>query len=216
LALQWASLDVLSKGHTILAVCSGGSALDGPQFAHELEVMGVPSRERVGRVVEGMNVLRRLWSEERVSHHGTYYRFTDVDLLPKPVQQPIPILIVVNPKEERVDAATTDRILRRVACRSRLWRRSIHRVASIPMRLGSSCRRDGLSEGNAERREQHAELKTNVPYAEDPRGRLASPWSRVGLKPRPRSASVEPCRRQWLDAASLLRTALKERLCNLS
>lgn len=121
LALQWASLDVLSKGRTILAVCNGGSALDGPQFAHELEVMGVRSRERVGRVVEGIDILRRLWSEERVSHHGTYYHFTDVDLLPKPIQQPIPILIAVNPKEEQVDAATLDRILRRVAAHADGW-----------------------------------------------------------------------------------------------
>lgn len=121
LALQWASLDVLSKGRTVLAVCNGGSALDGPQFAHELEVMGVASRQRVGRVLEGIDILRRLWSEERVSHRGTYYRFNDVELLPKPIQQPVPILIAVNPKEERVDAATTDRILRRVATHADGW-----------------------------------------------------------------------------------------------
>ena len=120
-ALQWASLDVLSKGRTILAVCNGGSALDGPQFAHELEVMGVASRERVGRVVEGIDILRRLWSENRVTHDGIYYRFHDVELLPKPVQQPMPILIAINPKEERVDEATTDRIMRRVAAHADGW-----------------------------------------------------------------------------------------------
>ena len=121
LALQWASLDVLSKGRTVLAVCNGGSALDGPPFAHELEVMGVQSRERVGRVIEGIEILRRLWGESRVSHDGTYYRFNDVDVLPKPVQQPVPILIAVNPKAERVDAAVTDRILRRVAIHADGW-----------------------------------------------------------------------------------------------
>ncbi len=121
LALQWASLDVLSHGRTILSVCNGGSALDGPQFAHELDVMGVKSHERVGRVVEGITLLRRLWTEEHVTHHGTYYRFTDVALLPKPVQQPPPILIAVNPKEEHVDAAATDRILRRVATHADGW-----------------------------------------------------------------------------------------------
>src|SRR5262245_26715654 len=46
LAIQWASLDVLSHGRTILAVCNGGSAEDGRQFAHELEVMGIPSHKR--------------------------------------------------------------------------------------------------------------------------------------------------------------------------
>ncbi len=59
-ALQWASLDILSEGRTILAVCNGASDKFGPQYAHELEVMGVTSRERVGRVVEGISILRRL------------------------------------------------------------------------------------------------------------------------------------------------------------
>ena len=51
LAIQWASLDVLTKGRTVLAVCNGPSAKDGPRFAHELEVMGVASHERAARLV---------------------------------------------------------------------------------------------------------------------------------------------------------------------
>jgi alkanesulfonate monooxygenase SsuD/methylene tetrahydromethanopterin reductase-like flavin-dependent oxidoreductase (luciferase family) len=135
LALQWASLDVLSHGRTILAVCNGGSALDGPQFAHELDVMGVKSHQRVGRVVEGITLLRRLWSEERVTHRGTYYAFTDVALLPKPVQQPMPILIAVNPKEERVDAASIDRILRRVATYADGWQTDATPVETFRQRF---------------------------------------------------------------------------------
>ena len=134
-ALQWASLDVLSHGRTILAVCNGGSALDGPQFAHELEVMGVKSHERVGRVVEGIAVLRRLWTEERVTHRGTYYPFTDVELLPKPVQQPVPILIAINPKEEQVDAATIDRILQRVATHADGWQTDATSVTTFRQRF---------------------------------------------------------------------------------
>ena len=114
-AIQWASLDLLSQGRTILAVCIGGSPRDGPQFAHELDVMGVPSSERVGRLVEGVTILRRLWSEEKVTHKGKYYQFADVELLPKPVQSPVPILIATNPRQGREDEATIERVLRRVA-----------------------------------------------------------------------------------------------------
>lgn len=121
LAIQWASLDILSHGRTILAVCNGGSAQDGPQFAHELEVMHIPSQERVGRLIEGITILRRLWSEARVTHAGKYYQFTDVELLPKPVQQPLPIYIAINPKAEHVSAAVIDRILRRVAIHGDGW-----------------------------------------------------------------------------------------------
>ncbi len=120
-ALQWASLDVLSKGRTILAVCSGGSDRLGPQFAHELEVMGVASRERVGRVVEGISILRRLWSDEVVTHSGKYYQFSDVDLQPKPAQESVPILLAVNPPAATVDAETLDRVLRRVATHADGW-----------------------------------------------------------------------------------------------
>jgi alkanesulfonate monooxygenase SsuD/methylene tetrahydromethanopterin reductase-like flavin-dependent oxidoreductase (luciferase family) len=60
LALQWASLDVVSHGRTVLAACIGGGAQDGPQFAHELAVLGVKSHERVGRLIEGVTLLRRL------------------------------------------------------------------------------------------------------------------------------------------------------------
>ena len=121
LAIQWASLDVLSHGRTILSVCNGGSAYDGPQFANELATFGVQSHERAGRVVEGMEILRRLWSEDSVTHHGKYYQFSNVQALPKPVQQPLPILIAANPKPGQADAATVDRIMRRVATHADGW-----------------------------------------------------------------------------------------------
>ncbi|MEQ9639807.1 MAG: LLM class flavin-dependent oxidoreductase [Alphaproteobacteria bacterium] len=121
LAIQWASLDVLSKGRTILTVCNGGSRFDGSHFAHELEVMGVRSAERVGRVVEGITILRRLWSEEVVSHSGTYHQFTDVDLQPKPVQARVPIHIAVNPKRADMPEETLTAILKRVATHADGW-----------------------------------------------------------------------------------------------
>jgi alkanesulfonate monooxygenase SsuD/methylene tetrahydromethanopterin reductase-like flavin-dependent oxidoreductase (luciferase family) len=93
--IQWASLDLLSHGRTVLSVCIGGGPQDGPQFAAELDNMGITAPERVGRLVEGVTLLRRLWSEERVTHAGKYYRYTDVALLPKPLQHPVPILIGV-------------------------------------------------------------------------------------------------------------------------
>lgn len=120
-ALQWASLDILSKGRTILTVCNGGTDKFGPQYAHELETMGVASRERVGRVVEGMSILRRLWSEEAVTHSGKYYQFSDVNLQPKPIQKPMPIHLAVNPPAGEIDAELLDRVLRRVATHADGW-----------------------------------------------------------------------------------------------
>ena len=135
LAIQWASLDVLSRGRTILAVCNGGSASDGPQFAQELETMGVASRDRVGRLVEGVQVLRRLWSEESVTHQGRFYSFTDVEALPKPIQQSVPILIAANPEEQRLDDPVVDRILRRVATYGDGWQTDATTVETFRQRF---------------------------------------------------------------------------------
>ena len=33
---------------------------------------------------------------------GKYYQFADVELLPKPMQQPVPIYLAINPKADRV------------------------------------------------------------------------------------------------------------------
>lgn len=79
------------------------------------DLWGVASNERVGRLIEGITILRRLWSEERETYQGKYYSFSDVELLPKPVQKPLPIFIAVNPKEGRADEAAVNRVLRRVA-----------------------------------------------------------------------------------------------------
>ena len=135
LAIQWASLDVLSRGRTILAVCNGASASDGPQFAQELENMDVASRDRVGRLVEGVQLLRRLWSEERVTHRGRFYSFNDLEALPKPVQRSVPILIAANPKEQRLDDPVVDRILRRVATYGDGWQTDATPVETFRQRF---------------------------------------------------------------------------------
>ena len=114
LAIQWASLDVLSGGRTILAVCNGGSAKDGPGFALELETMGVASKERVGRVEEGIEILRRFWSGDPVDFAGEFYTFRGVQVQPRPVQNQIPIVIAANPHPSQGDEVE-ERILRRVA-----------------------------------------------------------------------------------------------------
>ncbi len=135
LAIQWASLDVLSGGRTILAVCNGGSASDGPQFAQELENMNVASADRVSRLVEGVEVLRRLWTEEHVTHHGRFYSFTDLEALPKPVQQSVPILIAANPKEQSLDDPVVDRILRRIATYGDGWQTDATPVETFRQRF---------------------------------------------------------------------------------
>jgi alkanesulfonate monooxygenase SsuD/methylene tetrahydromethanopterin reductase-like flavin-dependent oxidoreductase (luciferase family) len=115
LALQWASLDVLSGGRTWLAACMGYPASQHPMAAKELEVMGVASKERPGRLEEMIQALRLLWSDEHASFHGKYYSFDDVNLLPKPAQWPCPIYIAGTPRPAQIGARGVERSLRRIA-----------------------------------------------------------------------------------------------------
>jgi alkanesulfonate monooxygenase SsuD/methylene tetrahydromethanopterin reductase-like flavin-dependent oxidoreductase (luciferase family) len=115
LALQWASLDVLSGGRTWLAACMGYPASQHPMAAKELEVMGVKSKERPGRLEEMIQALRLLWSEEHANFHGKYYSFDDVNLLPKPAQRPCPIYIAGTPRPGQIGDGGVERSLRRIA-----------------------------------------------------------------------------------------------------
>ena len=73
-----ATLDRLAGGRLVLGVGLGG------EFPPEWDAVGVPVAERASRVEEGIGVVRRLWSEERVVHAGRHYRFGPVTIAPRP------------------------------------------------------------------------------------------------------------------------------------
>jgi probable F420-dependent oxidoreductase len=76
-----ATLDRLSGGRLVLGVGLGG------EFPPEWDAVGVPVAERASRVEEGIAVVRRLWTEDRVAHQGRHFRFGPVTLAPKPAAQ---------------------------------------------------------------------------------------------------------------------------------
>jgi len=121
LAHQWASLDVLSGGRSWLAVCLGGPDEQSAAQAREHAAMSVKASERVGRLEEGIAVLRKLFGEEKASHEGAFYRFDGVTIEPRPAQQPCPIWIASNPTGltwkggASASAAVVERSFRRVA-----------------------------------------------------------------------------------------------------
>jgi alkanesulfonate monooxygenase SsuD/methylene tetrahydromethanopterin reductase-like flavin-dependent oxidoreductase (luciferase family) len=97
LAQQWASLDVLSNGRSWLVVCLGGPNEAGAAQTLEHTAMGIQARERIGRLEEGIVILRKLFHDKQVSHNGRFYQFDGVTLQPSPVQNPCPIWIASNP-----------------------------------------------------------------------------------------------------------------------
>ena len=120
LAYQWASLDLLSEGRSVLIACTGIGNLEGHQA--ELKLYGLSNRDRVRRMIEGIQVLRRLWTEDDVTFAGEHYRFENLTVAPRPVQQPPPIWIASN---ARGDKKLVDRTHRRVARLADGWQTAI-------------------------------------------------------------------------------------------
>ena len=76
-----ATIDILSDGRLELGVAIGYRCAEFTGF-------GVPHQERGARMDEALPVLRRLLAGERFSFAGRYYRYGEIELFPKPVQQP--------------------------------------------------------------------------------------------------------------------------------
>ena len=112
-AYEWASLDQISGGRSVLIVCAGG--MGAGDWAAEARAVGVPPAERQRRLEEHVTILRRLWAEDHVTHQGEFFQFEDVTLAPKPVQRPCPIWLANNPWTVKPEPARVERALRRVA-----------------------------------------------------------------------------------------------------
>ena len=93
-----ATLDRLSGGRMMLGIGVGW-------MRNEFVVAGEAFAGRGARTDEIIHIMRRLWTEETVSHEGKHYSFEPVKMEPKPVQQPVPIHV----------GGTSDAALRRAA-----------------------------------------------------------------------------------------------------
>ncbi len=85
-AKQAAEVDLLTGGRFRLGVGLGWNAV-------EYEALGKDFSNRGRRMTEQIALLRRLWTEQTVTHEGEYERVTGAGLAPLPVQRPVPVWI---------------------------------------------------------------------------------------------------------------------------
>ncbi len=98
LGYQWATLDQLSGGRTILVICQGTPTQHGPIYRNEYDAFGISPKEKVARIEEGIEIIRKIWKEDNVSYDGKIYKFKNVTVQPKPAQKECPIWIASNPR----------------------------------------------------------------------------------------------------------------------
>src|SRR3954471_508985 len=90
LANAVATADHVSGGRVELGLGAGWMEREHRAFGFDFP----ETSERVERFAEQLEIVHRLWTEERVDFRGKHYTLEDAPGLPKPVQQPRPPIIV--------------------------------------------------------------------------------------------------------------------------
>src|SRR5581483_12374033 len=108
LAKMAASLDVISGGRVIVGLGAGWHEPEYRQYGYDFP----PIATRLAQLGETLEILRRMWTEERATFTGRHFRVEGAVCDPKPVQRPLPIMI--GGGGERV-------LLRHVARHADIW-----------------------------------------------------------------------------------------------
>src|SRR5207237_10689127 len=85
-AADTATIDVISNCRLRLGIGLG-------YRAEEFEGFQVPRKQRLGRTLEIIEILKRAWTGDRFSFEGKYFNFNNARVLPRPVSQPHPELL---------------------------------------------------------------------------------------------------------------------------
>ncbi|MEZ5816067.1 MAG: LLM class flavin-dependent oxidoreductase [Hyphomicrobiaceae bacterium] len=93
-----AFLDVVSGGRFILGVGLG-------YREEEFAMYKVPMKERVSRLEEGVEILRRLWTEDKVTFKGRHWNFDGLSIRPRPMQAPRPPIVIASQIEAGIKRA---------------------------------------------------------------------------------------------------------------
>jgi probable F420-dependent oxidoreductase len=79
-----ATLDFIANGRVTLGIGFGSRESD-------FSAVEVPFEGRGSRAVEVVQLIKRLWTEEKVTHHGRFFHIQNLTIGPRPIQSPIPI-----------------------------------------------------------------------------------------------------------------------------
>jgi len=91
------TLDLLSGGNYCLGIGIGYREAEFVAF-------NVPLKERVGRITESIEIMRKLWTQDRVTYKGKYFSIDDMGVGLKPLRKggpPIWLAAVVDPAVKR-------------------------------------------------------------------------------------------------------------------
>ena len=94
-----ATADILTDGRLILGVGRGA-------FPWEMKRLGTPIEISKEKFVESLDVLQLLLKDKEVSYQGKFYDFDPLTIMPRPISNPVPMMIAAMNLESIKDAAT--------------------------------------------------------------------------------------------------------------
>jgi alkanesulfonate monooxygenase SsuD/methylene tetrahydromethanopterin reductase-like flavin-dependent oxidoreductase (luciferase family) len=92
-----ATVDVISRGRLDFGIGAGW-------YEREHQAYGIPlppAGERIRRLGEACEVIRRLWTEQAPTFAGTYYQIAEAYCEPKPLQKPYPPFVIGGSGERK-------------------------------------------------------------------------------------------------------------------
>jgi probable F420-dependent oxidoreductase len=107
-AKELATLDLLSNGRVDMGLGAGWLPED---YTSTGIAAWDPAGVRVGRLEESMTLLRQLLTGDSVTFHGRHYHVEEFASFPRPVQQPIPLMIGAGAKRMLTLAAQRAQII---------------------------------------------------------------------------------------------------------
>lgn len=119
LAKMAASLDTISGGRCELGLGAGWMEEEYKAYGYPFP----PIAERLAQLEEGLEVITRLFGDQRANFDGHYYQLNDAPMAPKPLQTPLPITL----------GGAGERVLLRLAARfANRWNCPMNSAAEIP------------------------------------------------------------------------------------
>jgi F420-dependent oxidoreductase-like protein len=144
LAKMAVTVDHLSDGRLEFGIGAAWAEIEHQMYGIE----GLD--HRVGRLRESLQVITSLWTQERTTFDGRYYRLKDAICIPKPLQQPHPPIWI---------GAGGEQMMALVAHSADVWNvtggSSLEEAAERSRRLDEACRRAGRDPAAIRRSAQH-------------------------------------------------------------
>ena len=107
-----ATVDTISNGRLFFGIGAGWKKIEYRAYGIPFS----PLKARMDRLAEAIQIIRLLWTEPKVTFKGKYYRIKDAFSAPKPVQKPMPPILIGGSGEKR-----TLRMVAKYADYCNLW-----------------------------------------------------------------------------------------------